>query len=60
MEWPSCDMELDSSTENGTNPLAKSVTKIMCGPDSGMIPIKTASSIMNGILSLVHDAISKY
>ena len=36
--WPSWDMLLANSTGNGTTPVAKSVTKIMCGPDSGMMP----------------------
>ena len=40
--WPSCDMELVRSTENGTIPPAKREMKTMCGPDSGIIPIKAA------------------
>ena len=38
MPCPSCAMELASSTENGIEPWANSVTKTRCGPDSGIIP----------------------
>lgn len=40
--WPSCDMELVNNTENGTMPPAKSEMNTICGPDSGIIPIKAA------------------
>lgn len=47
---PSCEMELANSTENGTVPVANKVTNSKCGPDSGMIPTKTANKIIHGML----------
>ena len=51
--WPSCEMELASNTENGTVPVANKVTNSRCGPDSGMMPTKTANSIIQGMLLLI-------
>ena len=56
---PSCEMELANKTEKGTVPVAKRVTKSMWGPDSGMMPTKTASRIIQGILELIHVLMSK-
>ena len=56
---PSCEMELARSTEKGTVPVANKVTKSMCGPDSGMIPINTANRIIHGMLELIHDSMSR-
>ena len=50
---PSCEMELASSTEKGTVPVANKVTNSKCGPDSGMMPTKTANSIINGMTSFL-------
>ena len=58
--WPSCEMELARRTGNGTTPAAKSVTKIMCGPDSGMMPISVASRIIRAVLLLIQCSISMY
>ena len=57
--WPSCEMELASSTENGTVPVANKVTNSKCGPDSGMIPIRTANRIIHRMLSFIHDSMLK-
>ena len=51
--WPSCEMELTSNTENGTVPVANKVTNSKCGPDSGIMPTKTASRIIQGMLLLI-------
>ena len=56
---PSCEMELANSTENGTMPVANSVTNNMCGPDSGMIPTKTANRIIQRMLELIQDSMSR-
>ena len=57
--WPSWEMELASSTENGTVPVANKVTNSKCGPDSGMMPMRTAKSIIQGMLLLISASISK-
>ena len=56
---PSCEMELAISTENGTVPVANKVTKSKCGPDSGMMPMRTANRIIQGMLLLISVSISK-
>ena len=56
---PSCEMELAKSTENGTVPVANKVTNSKCGPDSGMMPTRTAKRIIQGILLLISVSISK-
>lgn len=56
---PSCEMELAKSTEKGTMPVANSVTKSMCGPDSGMMPTSTANRIIHRMLELIHDSMSR-
>ena len=50
---PSCEMLLANSTEKGTVPVANKVTNSRCGPDSGMMPIKTANRIIHGMLLLI-------
>ena len=57
--WPSCEMELAKSTEKGTVPVANKVTNSKCGPDSGMMPTKTANNIIQGMLLLISVSISK-
>lgn len=52
-ECPSWDMQLARSTGNGTIPPAKSDTKTICGPDSGMSPIAAARSIITAVFSLI-------
>jgi hypothetical protein len=44
MPCPSWTAELASKTLNGIAPWANSVTKIRCGPDSGISPVKPAIS----------------
>ena len=56
---PSCEMELAKSTEKGTTPAANSVTKSMCGPDSGMIPMRMANRIIHGMLELTQFSMWK-
>ena len=56
---PSCEMELANSTENGTVPVANKVTNSKCGPDSGMMPTKTANKIIHGMLLLMRVSMSK-
>ena len=56
---PSCEMELAKSTENGTVLVANKVTNSKCGPDSGMMPTRTAKSIIHGILLLISVSMSK-
>ena len=56
---PSCEMELASRTEKGTVPVAKRVTNSKCGPDSGMMPTKTANRIIHGMLLLISVSMSK-
>ena len=58
-ECPSCETELASNTEKGITPDANNITKIKCGPDSGIMPIRTANKIIHGILELIRDSISK-
>jgi hypothetical protein len=59
-EWPSCEMLLASSTGSGTIPVAYRVTKIICGPDSGMIPIRVARMIISAVLLLIQSSILIY
>ena len=59
-EWPSCEMLLAKSTGSGTMPVAYNVTKIMCGPDSGMMPISVARIIIRAVLLLIHASILIY
>ena len=47
MPCPSCAIELANNTEKGIKPLANIITKINCGPDSGMIPIRTLIIMIN-------------
>ena len=56
---PSCEMELANSTENGTVPVANKVTNSKCGPDSGIMPMRTANNIIHRMLSLIHDSMLK-
>ena len=56
---PSCEMELANSTENGTVPVANKVTNSKCGPDSGIMPMRTANNIIHKILSLIHNSMLK-
>ena len=57
--WPFCTMELANKILKGMCPEAKRVIKIMCGPDSGIIPINTAAISMGKGLLLIHPEISK-
>ena len=56
--WPSWEMLLARRTGNGTMPAAYSVTKIRCGPDSGIMPTATANRIIRAVLSLIHELMS--
>ena len=56
---PSCEMLLANSTEKGTVPVANKVTNSRCGPDSGIMPTKTANRIIHGMLLLIRVSISK-
>ena len=56
---PSCEMELANNTEKGTMPVANKVTNSKCGPDSGMMPMRTANKIIHRMLSVIHDSILK-
>lgn len=57
--WPSCEMLLANSTENGTVPVANKVTNNKCGPDSGMMPMRRANKIIQGMLLLISVSMSK-
>ena len=50
---PSCEIELARRTGNGTMPVAYRATNIVCGPDSGMIPISVARIIIRAVLLLI-------
>ena len=58
--WPSCDMELANSTGNGSIPEANIVTNMMCGPDCGIRPMRTAMKIIIQVLPFIHDSMSMY
>ena len=53
-------MQLARSTGNGTTPAAYNVTNIICGPDSGMMPIAVARRIISAVLLLIQWSISIY
>lgn len=57
--WPSWEMLFANNTENGTVPVANRVTNSRCGPDSGMMPMRTAKSIIQGMLLLISASMSK-
>ena len=57
--WPSWLMQEARRTGRGTMPVAYSVTKIRCGPDSGMMPMSVARSIIRAVLSLIQPSMSK-
>lgn len=57
---PSCDIELARRTGNGTIPAAYNVMNIICGPDSGMIPINVARTIIRAVLLLIQWSMLTY
>lgn len=54
--WPSCDMQLASNTDTGVIPVAYRLRNIICGPESGIIPISDASSISVNVLDFIHGS----
>ena len=59
-ECPSCDMLLARRTGSGTIPEAYKVTNIICGPDSGIMPISVARIIIRAVLLLIHSSSLMY
>ena len=60
VECPSWTIEFASKMERGIAPAEKRPMKTICGPDSGIMPISTASKRTRAMLSLMISSALKY